>query len=316
MDSSAQLLSNWWLDALLGAIVTYAAMSLGKVLLAYRNDYQPVASFFQPEASTGFNAIYQILFAPICTVFAAIVFYLLRWNQMVAGVWTVPVWYFIWQTSLIIGISRWRLLDKPKYFIFHAISVALTYYVYSTLIRHGLTLLLPDEANLRTEVWLIVALFLYGVFREIKGNQAKYRHRQAAWAQAHARTFSKKYYPVLSNYPILFQEVLLALMIYEDFNRPKVTRLIERIINARTQTIMQVRGAHTDEEGIRFTAASMESSFPALLVGIAGKEYDFYQPLSAMISVHNADDPEYSSRVIQIFTDIHNALPLSTKTEN
>jgi hypothetical protein len=316
MDSSAQLLSNWWLDALLGVIVTYAAMNLGKVLLAYRNDYQPVASFFQPEASTGFNAIYQILFAPICTVFAAIVFYLLGWNQFVVGIWTVPVWYFIWQTSLIIGISRWRLLDKWKYFIFHAISVALTYYVYSTLIKNGLKHLLPDEANLRTEVWLIVALFLYGIFREIKGNHDRYERRQAAWAQAHARTFSKKYRTILANYPILFQEVLLALMIYEDFNRPKMTRLVERIINARTQTIMQVRGAHTDEEGIRATAVSMESGFPAFEIGIAGKKYDFQQPLSEMISVHNADDPNYSWRVIQIFSDIHNALPLSTNIEH
>lgn len=312
---ATELFSNWWLDALLGAAVTYAAMSLGKVLLAYRNDYQPVASFFQPEASTGFNAIFQILFAPVATVLVAIVLYLLGRSHLVVGVWTISVWYFVWQTTLILVISRWRLLDKPRFIIYHAISVALSYFVYASLVTHGLTHLLPDEANLRTEVWLIVILFLYGIFREIKGNQETYRRRQAAWALAHARTFSKRYQDVLSEYPVLLQEVLLALMVYEDFNRPKAARFIERITKAQTQTIMQVRGAHTDEEGIRLTAESMQSGYPALVLSMSGNWYDFYQPLQAMVGVHNGDDPEYSSRVSQIFADIHNKLSLSVKDD-
>lgn len=316
MEWSSQLLSNWWLDALLGVIVTYLAMGLGKVLLEYRNDYQPVASFFRPEASTGFNAVYQILFAPTCTVFIAIVLYLLGLDHLVIGIWTISIWYFIWQTILIVGISRWLLLDRRKFFVFHAISIVLTYYMYTMLIRRGLSHLLPDEANLRTEMWLIVALFLYGILSKIKGNQERYRRRNKAWALAHAKRFGKKYRAVLSNYPVPIQEVLLALMIYEDFNRPRVTRIIERISNASTQTIMQVQGARTDEDGIRSTAESMESHFPTFLAAVPGGVRSYYDALSAMVSVHNSGDYEYSSRISQIFTDIHDALPLAANSDH
>lgn len=132
MEFTREIVFNWWLDPLLGAVITFVAMRLGRVLLAYRNDYQPVASFFQPEASTGFNAIYQILFAPVAMVFAAIGLYLLGWNHLIIGLWTVSVWYLIWQASLILAISRWRLLDKPKFFLFHVLSILLSYFVYAT----------------------------------------------------------------------------------------------------------------------------------------------------------------------------------------
>lgn len=212
--------------------------------------------------------------------------------------------------------SRWRLLDKTKYFTFHALSIVVSYFVYATLVRHGLAHLLPDEGGLRTEVWLIIILFLYGIFREMKGNQEKYRRRQSSWALAHARTFCKRYKDVLSDYPVLLQEVLLAVMIYEDFNRPKAVRLVERMTNARTQTIMQVQGAETDEDGIRLTAESMRSGYPALVVAMQGDEWEFYEPLQTMINVHNADDPEYSSRVSEIYTDIRGRLSLTTNQEN
>lgn len=303
--------ANMWLDAILGAVVTFVAMSLGKVLLAYRNDYQPVASFFQPEASTGFNAIFQILLAPVATVFIAIFFYILGWSPLIRNIWTTAVWYFIWQTSLILVISRWRLLDKAKYFTFHATSITVAYFIYASLITHGIEYLLPDEASLRTEAWLIIILFLYGIFREIKGNQEKYQRRQSAWALAHANTFIRRYRKVLSQYPILLQEVLLAVMVYEDFNRPRLARLLERMTRASTQTIMQVRGAKTDEEGIRGTAASMIRGYPQLAVAMEGGPWEFYQPLQAMIDVHNPGDPEYGSRVCNIFVAIHGKLVLS-----
>lgn len=315
MEWLADAFSNWWFDVLLGAVVTFVAMSLGKVLLAYRNDYQPVASFFQPEASTGFNAVFQVLFAPIASVFVAILLYILNRTQLINGIWTVSVWYFAWQTVLILVISRWRLLDKAKFFAFHAVSIVVSYFVYATLVTHGLAHLLPDEAGLRTEVWLIIILFLYGIFREIKGNPEKYRSRQSAWAVAHARTFSRRFQNVLSDYPVLLQEVLLAVMVYEDFNRPKAARFVERMTNARTQTIMQVRGAATDEDGIRLTAESMQPGYTALVVAMYGNQWDFYEPLRSMVNVHNSDDPEYSYRVGQIFTDIRGRLPLTSNQE-
>ena len=311
-----EIVSNWWFDALLGGVVTFVAMRLGRVLLTYRNEYQPVASFFQPEASTGFSAIYQILFAPVAMVFAAIGLYVVGWNQLIHGLWTVSVWYFIWQTSLILAISRWRLLDKPKFFLFHTISIATSYFVYATLITRGIEHLLPDEAGLRTEVWLIVILFLYGIFREIRGNQAKYERRQATWARAHARNFSRRYSATLSEYPVLLQEALLSVMVYEDFNRPKAARLLERVSRAQTQTIMQVQGARTDEEGIRMTASSLEFGYPALQLAIdqGKKQWDLYPALTQMVRVHNSNDPDYEYRVAQVFVDIHGELSLTQRT--
>lgn len=226
-------------------------MSLGRLLLAHRNDHQPIASLFKAENSQGFNAIFRIAIAPICIVVISIILYLAGHENLTWQIWLSAVWYLLLQTVLIAILERWSLVSKSKFIVFHAASIALSYYVYSALIVKGVEHLLPDGANLRTDIWLLIVAFLYGVFHSIPENHNRFEERKKKYITRRLKVFEEKYSVELKKYDSLFQNILLAVMLYEDFNRPRVVRFIESLVGAKTQGIMQVSGAQTDEESIR-----------------------------------------------------------------
>ena len=270
-------------------------MSLGRILNQYRSDYQPIASLFNVENSTGFNAVYRISIGPVGIIFSSIVLYLLAQDQLVEGIWTASVWFFIAQAALFAGLARWKLVDKSKFFAFHAVSIALSVYLYDALITKGLDHLLPDETNLRTDMWLLLAVFIYGIFRLIPGSERKFGNRKDAYVTARAEKFRKKFYADLRPFDRFIQDAIVAVMIYEDFNRPKVVRLVEKMIGARTQNIMQTSNSRSDSESIATTGMKMSESLTAQpLPPTTGSERD--DAIRKMLGMHNPGDPEQTFR--------------------
>lgn len=96
----------------------------------------------------------------------------------------------------------------------------------------------------------------------------------------------------------------MAVMIYEDFNRPFVMRQIENLTHAHTRTIMQVSGADNDEQGIIMTAEAMKPYFAAYESMTASAPWERNDMLRSMLKTHNPDTTEYSYRVMELFDDI------------
>ena len=107
--------------------------------------------------------------------------------------------------------------------------------------------LLPDSRGLTTEVWLIVILFLYQLFNRIAlpGYHAIKRHHKFIRAryESMARRFGQIVDSRVQDNPL--KALVYAIMIYEDFNRPKLVRVVERLAApfglAKTLGIMQVK---------------------------------------------------------------------------
>lgn len=294
---------NFWAHALIGLGLLWGSERLGKLLTTYRNDYQPITSLFPVESSVGFNAVYRVLFTPLSIVGVSIVLYLGKLDWIVVNIWTVSVWFFLLQLFITIVIARWTLVHKVQFFLFHALSIATSFFLYDTLISKGLSRLLPDETNLRTDLWIIVVLFLYGLFYAIRRNEGT--SRRTAYALKRARKFRKKYDHVLQKYPNSeFQDALVAVMIYEDFNRPFVMRQIENLTHAHTRTIMQVSGVDNDEQGIIMTAEAMKPYFAAYESIPASTPWERRDLLRSMFNTHNPDAAEYADRVMELFDDV------------
>lgn len=292
---------NTWAHAVLGLLILVVSGRLGRLLSTYRSDYQPIASLFDFERSTGFNAIYRILFAPLSIVVASIVLFLVGGDYYVANIWAASVWFFLLQTLMLIALVRWRLVDKRKYFVFHGMSIALSVYLYFQLIQKGIDSLLPDEANLRTDLWLIVALFLYGIYRSIPENQRLSDRRKAHYAFSRAKKFQRKYRVELQPYDESLRRAILAIMVYEDFNRPKLARWLEHMTDARTQSILQLRGVNDDATAITQTAQRLRP-FLDKYVELQDKPiYEREQALAAAFSTHNPGDYSYREEVLRIF---------------
>lgn len=293
---------NFWAHALIALALLIVSERLGRLLIAYRDDYQPITSLFQVESSVGFNAVYRVLFTPLCIVGVSILLYLLNLSWVVVNIWTVSVWFAALQAAMIFLGARWALVHKIQFFAFHALSIAISYFLYEVLIKNGLSRLLPDEANLRTDLWLIVILFLYGLFQAVRRNEDT--SKRTRYALKRAKKFRRKYAHVLEKYEPGFQDVLLSVMIFEDFNRPYVARIWENITSAHTRTIMQVPNVSTDEQGIIATAQVMLPLYEGYKTIPANDPYPKNQAPRAIFRVHNPDAYDYTTRVEELYNDI------------
>lgn len=292
-------------DGVVGLTVLCVSMSLGKLLTDYRRDYQPIASLFKAtENSVGFNAIFRIAFAPIVIVCVSILLYYAHLDFLVKNIWTVAVWYFVLQALLIVLLGRWRLLNRFQFFLYHAISIFLSLYLYQTLIVNGLTYLLPDEAHLRTEIWLVIVAFLYGIFRSIPQNEQTFSRRKHAYIQAREKAFEKRYANELASYDKLMQEILLSIMIYESFNRPRIVRAFENILKTESRGVMQFTNAQNNHESIKMASAQLKEGHEKLK-GIPEENPNFYQTLCNLFRSYNPHDIRYPGEVGEVFKVIH-----------
>lgn len=293
---------NLLIHVLISIIILWVSMSLGKILMSYASGYQPLAGLFDSDnGNVGFNTIYRILFTPVAIVIVAIIAYSLKWDSLVNYIWLISVYVLILQALLITVIGRWKLVDKNKFFIFHFISITISYYIYVAAISKGIAFLLPDQQSVRTEMWIIIALFLYGVLKNIHENPERITFRKNNYIKAKARHFRKKYAHIFNDYDDALAEILVAIMIYENFNRPLIARGLEKLTFSKTQYIMQHYGAKSDEESLRLTAEGVRRSYETFAATTFNNEWEKQEALRSIFSMHNPGDYSYSNRVLEIY---------------
>ena len=286
---------------LLSSLVLWISMSLGKLMLSYMSDYQPITSLFSAENSTGFNAVYRILIVPVSVIVISILLFLLGGHQFVNNIWYISIIFFVIQTLLIIALGRWRLVNKVKYFIFHGISILLTFYIYSFAISKGIDYLLPDMDNFRSDMWLVVIIFMYGVFRSIPENTTEFNKRKSAYIHAKGSFFRHKYRIAFDQYDDFLVDVLVAIMVYENYNRPYLARQIEKIVSSKTKYIMQVANVTSDIESIENAAQNLAPLCEEFRNHTYPNEWQRDDKIRSIFSLHNPSDFLYPYRVKEVF---------------
>lgn len=84
-------------------------------------------------------------------------------------------------------------------------------------------------------------------------------------------------------------------MIYEDYNRPKIVRIVKKIVGTNTEDIMQVKGSPNDEEGIKRTAERISRE-------LKGHYAD--EDTKKVLSKYSPGDDDYGSAVSQIYKEL------------
>jgi len=290
----------WAVHGVLALFILAVSRPFGNLLRQYRDDYQPISSLFEEDTRIGFNAVYRFSLAPLGIVLLSIGLSLGGLDQLVEGIWLVSVWFLALQIGLLISIGRWRLAGKAHFFALHLISIALSLFLCLNLIVNGLDHLLPDEANLRTDVWILIAAFFYGVLRNTKFRPSASAARKIEYVGGRARSLRRRYATALSGLSRDTQNAVLALMIYEDFNRPRVIRWVEKLTRARTQGILQTTTRRGDAADIVTAAADVNGFWNA----VDYPSNDWLQDrhnLTLTFQRHNPDDPLYGGNVQSVY---------------
>lgn len=287
---------------LIAVVIFIASVLIGNRLLSRGvKDYIPMTSLAKDDYS-GFNTVYRVLFVPIGVVFASIALYQLGMGGYVSDIWLVGVYVLILQLLSIMIMGRWKLVAKMRTIVTQSLAILLTYYLYTIAISKGVAYLLPSEDSIRTELWIIIVLFLYGMFRDMPEGEKDSAHRKHKYWSHKIPKLSEKYRVSLGEYEEDLADILLAVMVYENYNRPKITRILESIVPSKTRYIMQVYGAKSDEDSIRLAAESIEYGYSEYKKIAQDAMWEKEFALREIFKSINPGDDGYGNEVF----DIHN----------
>lgn len=157
---------------------------------------------------------------------------------------------------------------------------------YSTLIIFSLLLenyffskvdsILPNMDMIKTIIWFIIFIYLYNLIEELIKVHDKDKNTYNAlqdknYIISSYAKYKLQYKDVLHDYDSIIRQLVLSILIYEDYNTPKLKRKLNNLLFGRLTKvaklgIMQVETKTfiTDEESIRFVSNALEKKYENL----------------------------------------------------
>jgi hypothetical protein len=106
--------------------------------------------------------------------------------------------------------------------------LTLSYLAYDKIIYRKENIL-PDFGSLANELWIIIFLFLFQTLNQVRLSSERTVARKQNYLQTRLQKFKSKYGGIINDLVEneKLKSIVYAIMIYEDFNRPKVVRFLE-----------------------------------------------------------------------------------------
>lgn len=291
---------GYLISALLGLILLFVINKLGEKSKGY--GYVNVADIVGQVNNLGFNFFLRVMTPAVFISVVAIAFYYLNIGYLVRYLLLVNVFYFIFQTSFILLNRYWGFLNKQLYFGSHVISLLISSFFYKAALIKGLSYILPDAGNFRTEIWFIVLIYFYNILNNVHSSYDFVYKRSTALTRKY-REYESKYSKYLRGEfcgnEVLYK-IFFSIMIVEDLNRTRLFRFAEKILFKigfiKTTGIMQVKSAYylSDEESIGLAqeiilsaASKVSSSDPDSLIRAVCIDYNGYKYFDQVNSIYH-----------------------------
>ncbi len=229
------------------------------------------ANFSEIENSyLGFNLFFRVFTPTFFIGIVAILLYLIDApSTYLDGLWIIPTMFALYITIALFVYKRIRLINPILYFLVTALIIIVGFGFQKYAINQGIEKLLPSEADLRTEIWLIVAVYIYGVLNNLKLDNEK----KSVFYKDLRKSLSKKYKKTIPDKIINnaeFADAFFSIMIQEELSRPPTIRLIERIVHplrlSKSTGVMQIKSTKklTDLESVKIASSKLISAYKNL----------------------------------------------------
>ena len=267
----------------------------------------------QDDTAPLFNYFFKVLAPVVFIVLVAAVFQYIGLKTFIKNLYWIVIHYWVFRFLYIAVRGQVRLLNWPLQIFYWISSIALSLWVYSIIDRIGS--ILPNPADLIEELWILIIIFLYSIFNKLQYSRKGVERRIKRYTKSKCLEFKSKYGKIVDDVLSLdhFKALVYAIMIYEDFNRPKFARFVERTLFFKskmphTYGVMQVM-SHTplsDEESVIQGIAKIKS--------LANAEIDSKEDVDAVYArglvydiaeKYNPGDRDYCNQVMQVYDKCH-----------
>jgi hypothetical protein len=220
--------------------------------------YFQISSFLETDEAPAFNFSFRILTPIVFVILLSALLYSVDLDNYVKDIYFINIYYVLFRAVFNIAISRSLLINWKKQFFYAICIVGLSYFLYQKIIITKQNLL-PDFTNIANELWIIILIFLYNLVNNIQVPNNGPEFRKYNYVKTTFSNLKRNYGEIVasSSTNIRLQQIAYSIMLHENFNRPKLFRIIEHINSLfkkeGTYGIMQVKSNHvlTDKESVK-----------------------------------------------------------------
>lgn len=187
--------------------------------------------------------LFWILLFPFSLWLISIIFYFFSLDLLVKNTWlTALMFWIILYVDIVFVLKRSLLLSKNNFVTLALVSVLITFLFNQLFYNSGFESLLPQES-----LWFWTILFAFVI------SSFWYRHRTITdnsneriknYIHKKSDEFTQEYNDILKDLNETQKDIILSILIVEDYNRPKNLRVCERIFSyiglAKTTGIAQI----------------------------------------------------------------------------
>lgn len=216
------------LHLLLSILLFYAVNWIGRH--SYPIGYTKLSLHPQSNTSLAFNFMLKVFGPVVYLIIVSSFLYKLELDQFVKNIYVVSIYYALLRLAVIILTNKTHFVSWPRYLVHQSTLIIFSYLSYKFLIAEKQNII-PNLASFANELWIIILVFLYQILNKIEFSNESSRRKKESYIRAKYHDFNERYgvkiRSVLKNQKL--EALTFAIMIFEDFNRPKVVRLLEVI---------------------------------------------------------------------------------------
>ena len=303
-----------------GIILFFIINWIGKH--SYSIGYIEISMFTKDEEAPALNFLIRVLTPIVYIIIISTILYSIGLDKYVLNIFWVNVYYVAFRLLFNIATNRGLLLDWYRQFIYWAAIISISYFVYEKIIKVK-TNILPDFTTLANELWIIIFLFLFQISNNIQLSPNRIYKRKQNYLQSRYKHFKKKYGRIIKDITKneILETVAYSILIYEDFNRPRLARIIENLHFSLTRKehtlgVMQYKSSKfiNDKESVILGTKKIVSAYNKYVQEMKEKKEDFYEwdSIYHIISDYNVGD-SYVYEVVELSTEIKELYYKKTK---
>lgn len=213
----------------------------------------------------------------------------------------VPVFWGYF-TLWIFKIHRQLLVEWPLYITIQMFSLLLSVWFSFAVFQYEPQELTPDKSDVIFQFWFGILIFSLTIINEFQTNRSDYNKKLARYWKSSALDIEKMELipPSLEKDSDLYL-LLLAVLVKENFERPKIIRRFDR----RTHGIAQVQGERIDDKtSVKLALELIRSAYEKYLNDNSDNQiWDSNMGYSIGLAYNNNDE-QYANNISEIFQSL------------
>ena len=290
---------------LIVVVVILECIMLKRFFSMNLKEYQGFSTRFFSSSSGGKistnSIIFWIFISPffsilgyVCSLFLNSVFKTchVSYNYL----WTISLVFWIVIYLIILILGRRKLVNHLFILIIAIASIVLNWYIARIAFTGNVNDISPDSSNTAFQFYLAIGLSLISIVQVIYESE-NYNLKRTRFIREKIQKYLREYkviYSLKGNIELLY--LSLAILVLEDFERPKFIRIIENILRTKTRNIAQ-NDSIDDIDSVSILVKQLQD------LAVSSKEKDKIKKLRFIIKEINCSD-QYVTNVMELFNTI------------